>query len=232
MTDAAPGPSATAAEICEWACRTFELRLAFAFSGTEDVAVIELLAQTGRPFQVFTLDTFRLHDETRTYLERVEDHYDLRIRRVAPSQEDVDELIATDGYDGLYLSVDQRKRCCHVRKVAPLRRAMAQMELSAWMTGQRRDQSGSRAALAAVEHDAANRGLVKVNPLVDWTHDDVWAWLADRGVPTNPLHERGFSSIGCAPCTRPIQPGDDLRAGRWWWEQGGSAECGIHAPKS
>ncbi len=228
---ASPPTGASPAQICEWALQTYGDRVAFAFSGAEDVVVIDLLARTGRPFQVFTLDTFRLHDETRAYLERVEDHYDLRIRRMAPSQDDLNELIAGDGYDGLYLSVEQRKRCCHVRKVAPLRRAVTKLGLSAWITGQRRDQADSRTGLTVVAPDPANGGLTKINPLAQWRHDDVWSWLREHSVPGNPLHDRGFASIGCAPCTRPIKPGDDLRAGRWWWEQGAAAECGIHTDK-
>ena len=210
--------------------------MAFAFSGAEDVMVIDLLARTGRPFQVFTLDTFRLHDETRAFLDAVEAHYDIRIRRIAPAQAELDALVGTDGYDGFYLSVEHRHRCCHARKVAPLRRALAELGpgglgLDAWMTGQRRDQAGSRADLAVVERDDANGGLVKINPLAGVTHDHVQAWLRDNAVPTNPLHDKGYASIGCAPCTRPIKPGDDIRAGRWWWEQGADAECGIHSPK-
>lgn len=227
-----PPPGASPPEICLWAAREFGDRAAFAFSGAEDVAVIDMLAAAGRPPRVFTLDTFRLHDETRSYLERVEAHYDLRIQRVAPTQADLDRLVAADGYDGLYLSIDHRKRCCHARKVAPLRRTLSELGLSAWITGQRRDQASSRTELQVVEADAANGGLLKINPMADWSYDEVWDWLREHGVPTNPLHEQGFASIGCAPCTRALGPGDDLRAGRWWWEDGAAAECGIHAPKT
>ncbi len=221
-----PAPDATPLQVCEWTLQTYGDRIAFAFSGAEDVVVIDLLSRTGLPFSVFTLDTFRLHDETRTFLETVEDRYQLRIRRAAPSQADLNELVATDGYDGLFLSVEQRKRCCHVRKVAPLRRQLA--GLDGWITGQRRDQATTRTALEAVERDESNGGVIKINPLATWGYDDVWRWIRENAVPVNPLHDRGFSSIGCSPCTRAIQPGADQRSGRWWWEQGDAAECGIH----
>ena len=221
---------ADAQDICAWALETFGEQAAFAFSGAEDVVVIDLLARTGLPFSVFTLETHRLHDETYDLLRRVEDNYDLQIELVRPRAQEVDALVARGGYDGMFGSIEARKDCCRVRKVEPLRRRLASGD--AWLTGLRRDQAVTRAALAVVEWDTDSGGLVKVNPLAAWSHEHVWTWIHEHDVPHNRLHDAGYASIGCVPCTRPISPGDDVRAGRWWWEDPGSRECGLHMDPS
>jgi phosphoadenosine phosphosulfate reductase len=193
--------------------------------GLEDQVVAHAIFRAGLPIEVVTLDTGRLFPETYDLWARTEETYGRRIRAFAPKAEDVEELVADQGVNGFRYSVEMRKACCHVRKVAPLRRALAGATL--WLTGLRADQSHDRATITFAGHDAAH-GLLKVNPLLDWTRARAAAYAAENGVPTNPLHERGFLSIGCAPCTRAVMPGEPERAGRWWWETENSKECGLH----
>lgn len=193
--------------------------------GLEDQAILHAAAQAARGIDVFTLDTGRLFPETLETLDRSEQRYGLRVRVVAPEAGDVEALVARDGMFGFRLSVEARKACCDVRKVRPLRRALA--GASAWITGLRRGQAAGRAAVPFAAWDAAH-GLIKVNPLADWTLERLETYLAANDVPVNPLHARGFASIGCQPCTRALKPGEDLRAGRWWWEQEDGKECGLH----
>jgi phosphoadenosine phosphosulfate reductase len=201
-------------------------RVAFSTSlGLEDQAILHAAAEIARSIDVFTLDTGRLFPETLETLDRSETRYGLRIRVVAPEAGDVEALVARDGVFGFRLSVEGRKACCDVRKVRPLRRALA--GASAWITGLRRGQAASRAVVPFAAWDAEH-GLVKVNPLADWTLERLEAYLAANDVPVNPLHLRGFASIGCQPCTRALKPGEDLRAGRWWWELEDGKECGLH----
>lgn len=204
--------------------------LAISWSGAEDVLLIEYAAQTGRPFHVFTLDTGRLHPETYQLVERVEKRYALRVEVVFPSAPAVEDLVRRKGLFSFL--VDGHAECCAIRKVEPLRRKLG--ALSAWMTGQRRDQSpGTRSDVPLVQLDATFRGagggpLVKWNPLAHTTSSEVWAAIRAFDVPYNALHERGFVSIGCEPCTRPILPGQHEREGRWWWEEATHKECGLH----
>jgi phosphoadenosine phosphosulfate reductase len=193
--------------------------------GAEDMVLTDLIAKHAPTIGIFTLDTGRLHAESYRLLQQITDQYDLRIRVVYPSGEALEHLVAAHGINGFFESVENRKACCQVRKVEPLRRALAGKR--AWITGLRRLQSVTRARLPLQEHDAAN-GLEKFNPLAEWREQEVWAYLRFHGVPYNALHERGFPSIGCEPCTRAITPGEDIRAGRWWWEQPGGKECGLH----
>ncbi|MCA9707165.1 MAG: phosphoadenylyl-sulfate reductase [Myxococcales bacterium] len=204
--------------------------IALSFSGAEDVLLIELAKQTRRPFRVFCLDTGRLHPETHRFIRRVEEHYELRVHVRAPQARAVEDLGARRGLFSFY--DDGHAECCGIRKVEPLRRQLA--TLTGWITGQRRDQSpGTRASVPVVELDGAHPGLdgrpvVKWNPLAARTSVDVWDAIRAFEVPHNPLHERGFVSIGCEPCTRPILPGQHEREGRWWWEQADKKECGLH----
>jgi phosphoadenosine phosphosulfate reductase len=191
----------------------------------EDMVLTDLILKDGLPIGIFSLDTGRLHDETLAMLGAVKRHYGYDIAVYRPDPAAVDAYVAAHGLNGFYDGVEQRKACCHVRKVEPLGRALAGR--SAWVTGQRRAQSTTRAELAVEEFDAAH-GIAKFNPLAAWSEDDVWTYLRAQGVPTNALHEQGYPSIGCAPCTRAIQPGEDIRAGRWWWENPDSKECGLH----
>lgn len=202
---------------------------AIAFSGAEDVLVLEYARQTGRPFRVFTLDTGRLHPETYRYLDEVERHFALRIEVLCPDAGAVEALVREKGLFSFLR--DGHAECCGIRKVAPLRRHLA--TLTAWITGQRRDQGATRTELPEAQDDPAFRGrggavLRKYNPLAGMALADAWTAIRALGLPWNPLHGRGFVSIGCEPCTRPVLPGQHEREGRWWWEQAEHKECGLH----
>jgi phosphoadenosine phosphosulfate reductase len=200
--------------------------VAFASSlGAEDMVVTDAILTAGLPIAIFTLDTGRLPRETLDLLERLRRHYSRAIEVVRPDADAVARYVAAHGLNAFYESAELRKSCCHVRKVQPLARALAGRD--AWITGLRRTQSATRSDLPQREFDAAH-GLVKFNPLADWSEAQVWAYVRERGVPYNALHDRGYPSIGCDPCTRAIRPGEDIRAGRWWWESRDGKECGIH----
>lgn len=206
--------------------RTVKGRITFSTSlGLEDQAILHAIASSGAAIDVFTLDTGRHFPETLETLAASEQRYGIRIRVVAPDAKEVEELVARDGIFGFRLAVENRKACCEVRKVRPLKRALA--GAAGWVTGLRRDQSAGRAAVPFAAWDADHR-LVKVNPIADWTLAQLEAYVAANKVPVNPLHARGFPSIGCQPCTRAIKPGEDIRAGRWWWENEDGKECGLH----
>ena len=193
--------------------------------GAESMVLTDLIFTQLPEIDVFTLDTGRLHEETYTLLDRLEGRYGRRVRTVHPQAADLESYVSTHGINGFLNGVPQRQACCHVRKILPFRHAVA--GFGAWITGLRRDQSAARASAQPVEFDAST-GLYKIAPLLDWTPDDVWTYIRARRLPYTPLHDRGFPSIGCAPCTRAVQPGEDARAGRWWWEQGANRECGLH----
>lgn len=218
---------ATAEEILSRAAQEFDGRIALASSlGMEDQVVTHMAADLGLRLPVFTLDTGRLFPETYDLIARTEARYGLRMRVFVPEAADVERLVSEQGINGFRDNVAARRRCCEVRKLVPLCRALA--GLDAWVTGLRRGQSLARGAVEPFERDDAN-GLVKVNPLWDWTEDGVRAYVAEHGVPVSPLHDRGFASIGCAPCTRAVAPDGDPRSGRWWWERDDHRECGLHA---
>ncbi len=191
----------------------------------EDMVLTDMIVRGDLPIAIFTLDTGRLHQETLEMVGRIDAVYGYRIALYRPQDEAVDAYVREHGLNAFYDSVELRRECCRIRKVEPLRRALAGQR--AWLTGQRRAQSSTRAELAPQEHDAAH-GIAKFNPLADWSEQDVWRYIRSRGVPYNPLHDKGYPSIGCEPCTRAVRPGEDLRAGRWWWEQADSKECGLH----
>ncbi len=191
----------------------------------EDMVLTDLILRTGLPITIFTLDTGRLHQETLAMLTRIHVTYGYEVAVFHPQPAAVDDYVTRYGRDAFYDSVELRKQCCHIRKVEPLQRAL--VDKQAWITGQRRAQSTTRTALAVQEHDAVHQ-LAKFNPLADWSEQDVWHYVRSHAVPVNPLHEKGYPSIGCEPCTRAIQPGEDTRAGRWWWEDPQSKECGLH----
>ena len=201
-------------------------QVAFASSlGAEDMVLTEAIVRARVPVRVFTLDTGRLHAETLALIEAVRARYGLAIEVVRPQAEAVAAYVAAHGANAFYESVALRQRCCAIRKVEPLRRALTGAD--AWITGLRRAQSTTRTGLAAREHDAVH-GIVKLNPLADWSEAQVWSVIRARSIPYNPLHDKGYPSIGCEPCTRAIRPGEDVRAGRWWWESTDSRECGLH----
>jgi phosphoadenosine phosphosulfate reductase len=201
---------------------------AIAFSGAEDVLLIEYARQTGRKFRVFSLDTGRLHAETYRYFDRVEKHFQLRIEYLFPEAAAVERLVRAKGLFSFF--ADGHQECCGIRKVEPLKRMLA--TLDGWITGQRRDQSPTRGAVAQVQTDASFRGrngtLTKWNPLAEISGEDVWLAIRALELPYNELHQRGFTSIGCEPCTRPVLPHQHEREGRWWWEEATKKECGLH----
>jgi phosphoadenosine phosphosulfate reductase len=191
----------------------------------EDMVLTDLILRAKLPIGIFTLETGRLHQETLSMLDRIKETYGHDVAPYRPEPEAVEAYVRQNGLNAFYDSVDMRKECCRIRKVEPLNRALAGNK--AWVTGQRRAQSTTRAALDVEEHDEAH-GMTKFNPLADWSEEDVWHYIRSNNVPYNPLHDKGYPSIGCEPCTRAIQPGEDVRAGRWWWENPESRECGLH----
>jgi len=191
----------------------------------EDMVVTEVILRHKLGIEIFTLDTQRLHADTLNVIAAIRARYGYDVRVVHPDPEAVSEYVANFGRDAFYESQDLRRRCCHIRKVEPLNRALEGKK--AWITGQRRDQAVTRAELKTQEHDAA-RGIVKFNPLADWSESEVWETIRERDIPYNALHDQGYRSIGCAPCTRPTVAGEDVRAGRWWWEIREARECGLH----
>jgi len=214
-------------EIIELALGNFR-NMAISFRGAEDVVLIDMAKKTGKSFRVFTLDTGRLHPETYEFFDEVRNAYNVNIEAFFCSREAVEKLVSEKGF--LSFKRDGHKECCDVRKVEPLKRALK--ALDAWITGQRKDQSpGTRANVPVIQKDPTfgNGKLVKFNPLANWTSKQVWDYIRENGVPYNRLHEKGYVSIGCEPCTRPVLPGQHEREGRWWWEDAANKECGLHA---
>jgi len=215
-------------QIVNWVLERYGKDCALSFSGAEDVMLIDLAKTSGYPFSVFTLDTGRLHPETYEFIERVREHYDISIEVLFPEMVKVQNLVRNKGLFSFY--EDGHSECCAIRKVEPLGRALGKYR--AWLTGQRRDQSPTRNKVEIAQLDSAHQGpagpLLKLNPLATLSLQQVWTYLRERGVSYNPLHDRGFVSIGCAPCTRVVRPGEHERAGRWWWEDATKRECGLH----
>ena len=205
----------------------FAPKVTFATSlGEEDQVITDIIAKTAPGMEIFTLDTGRLFAETYDLMAKNQKKYpDLHFKIYYPDTRSVEEMVRTKGINLFYESVENRKLCCHVRKVVPLQRALAPMD--AWMVGLRRGQSETRSELEAVEWDQANQ-KVKFNPLFNWSLEQVREYIRKNKVDVSPLHAQGFVSIGCAPCTRAIKPGEDIRAGRWWWESSDQKECGLH----
>ncbi|MCX6368873.1 MAG: phosphoadenylyl-sulfate reductase [Armatimonadetes bacterium] len=201
------------------------LKLACSF-GAEDVVLLDLISQSKLPISVFVLDTGRLHQETYDLWAQLNQRYGIKIVAYTPQTEPLQQLLQLKGPGSFYHSIENRRECCQLRKVEPLSRALA--EVKGWITGQRREQSVTRGRLPKLEVDAAHGSIAKLNPLADWTEAQVWEYIHAHRVPYNKLHDQGFPSIGCAPCTRAIEPGEDLRAGRWWWENPEQKECGLH----
>ena len=193
--------------------------------GAEAMVLTDIIWNHVPQIDMFSIDTGRLHQETYDLLEKLELRYKRRVRLVYPDSQSLEQLIAAQGINGFYHSLEARVSCCGVRKIEPFKRAIA--GYSAWVTGVRREQSETRARGQAIEWDT-QYGLHKISPLLDWTEEQIWQYIHARQLPYNALHNRSYPSIGCQPCTRAIQPGESRRAGRWWWEQPESRECGLH----
>jgi len=219
--------SAPAEQVLAWAERRFGARAAIASSfGAEDVVLIDMARQHAPSVRLFTLDTGRLPPETYELIETLRKRYGLEVETYFPQRERVEALVSSQGYFSFRQSLEARKECCALRKVEPLKRALAGRQ--AWITGMRREQSVTRTGVETVEFDADHGGLAKLNPLTAWSAKQVWSYIQENGVPYNVLHDRGYPSIGCAPCTRAVKPYEDERAGRWWWESADKRECGLH----
>ncbi len=217
----------SAQTVIEWATKTFSSNLAIASSfSMEDVAVIDMAVTIQPDIRVFAIDTGRLNEETCECAEAVRKRYGLTIEWVFPRSEEVEALERTKGLYSFRDSSENRHDCCGIRKLEPLSRALH--GLQAWMTGMRREQGVTRLALEKIEKDLKHGGLIKVNPLVDWSQDQLLAYTMEKYLPVNRLYRSGYTSIGCAPCTRAVQSGEELRAGRWWWENPEHKECGLH----
>jgi phosphoadenosine phosphosulfate reductase len=222
--------AASAEEVLRWALERYHPRVAFASSfGAEDVVVLDMLARLRPDARVFTLDTGRLPEQTYEVIEALRTRYGLKIEVFFPQAAAIEKLERDKGLFSFRDNIENRKECCGIRKIEPLNRAMDGLE--AWVTGLRREQAITRGLLSKVEPDPARPGVVKINPLADWTETQVWDRIRERSIPYNALHDQGFPSIGCAPCTRAILPGEDIRAGRWWWERPEHKECGLHAAR-
>lgn len=229
MTDLSHKKIDAGRALLRWAAREFAPATFANSLGAEDMVLTDLIFRDALPIEVFTLDTGRLPNETYALLDAIAARYGARPRVLFPRSEAVEAYVTSHGVNGFYNSVELRQACCYIRKVEPLRRALAGKK--AWITGLRREQAVMREDLAVQSFDAAN-GLMKFNPLIDWSHDEVWAYIRTHAVPYNALHDRGYASIGCAPCTRAVALGEDVRAGRWWWERAATKECGLHSGKA
>jgi phosphoadenosine phosphosulfate reductase len=205
-------------------------KIALSFSGAEDVVLVDMLSKlTDKPL-IFTLDTGRLHAETYQYLEAVRKHYNINLEFFTPNQASLQSFVTEKGLFSFY--EDGHTECCNIRKIEPLKRALS--GLDAWITGQRKDQSpNTRSGIPTVQVDPVFKGrqetLIKYNPLANWSSEDVWNYIQMMEIPFNPLHSKGFKSIGCEPCTKPTLPNQHEREGRWWWEEATKKECGLHA---
>jgi phosphoadenosine phosphosulfate reductase len=216
-------------EVLTWSIERFHPRLALScsFGDPEGMVLLDMMHRIESSSRVFVLDTGRLHQETHDLIDRIRDRYDKKVEVVLPDSGAVQKMVHEHGMNLFYESLQKRQLCCRLRKVDPIARFLA--DLDAYVTGLRRGQHLTRSEVRKVEVDRANGGILKVNPLVDWSGDDVWQYVRGHEIPVNRLHERGYPSVGCAPCTRAIQAGEDPRAGRWWWENPETKECGLHA---
>lgn len=220
-------PNATPADILKAGVENAQGKVSLACSfSVEDVVIIDIATKAGLPIGVFALDTGRLNEETYEVADAITERYRIKIDWFYPKHEEVEKLLREKGTFSFRESLENRHECCHIRKVEPLSRALR--GLGGWITGLRRAQSVTRTDLAPIEIDTLNGGMLKINPLLEWSDEELWAYAKEHGVPTNRLHRQGYPSIGCAPCTRPVQPGEHPRAGRWWWENPENKECGLH----
>jgi len=228
FVESGQGESLDPQQLLTWALKTFapKIALSCSFGAPEGLVLLDMMHRIDPAARVFVLDTGRLPQATYDLIDRVRDRYDKRVEVIFPEARAVETMVQTKGMNLFYESIENRQLCCRLRKVEPLNRYLA--GLDAWVTGLRRDQGVTREDTAKVQIDAQHGGIVKVNPIADWTHDQVQGYVRQHNVPTNRLHAEGYPSVGCDPCSRAIKPGDDPRAGRWWWESPETRECGIH----
>ena len=216
----------SAEEVIKWFLQDFDGKVAFSTSlGAEDQIITQMIASIDTSAHIFTLDTGRLFPESYDLIDLTTKKYGINIRIMFPDATRVEEMVNSHGINLFYDSIESRKLCCHIRKIEPLKRAF--QGLDAWICGLRREQSVTRKDMQMVEWDEGNK-LIKINPLIDWTEEQIWAFIKQHHIPYNKLHDKGFPSIGCQPCTRAITAGEDVRAGRWWWENPETKECGLH----
>lgn len=218
----------SAMEVLKWAINAYAPKIALASSfGAEDVILIDMMVKINKEkAKIFTLDTGRLNQETYDVMDAIRKKYDIQIEVYFPEQRETEEMVKIKGMNLMYESVENRKLCCEIRKVHPLNRALS--KLDGWITGLRREQAITRANIYKLEIDSSHGNIVKINPLADWTNEMIWDYIHKNNVPYNKLHDSGYPSIGCEPCTRAVHSGEDPRAGRWWWENATQKECGLH----
>lgn len=213
-------------EVLDYFVSHFTDKIGFASSfGIEDQVITQKLFSLKKKIKIFTLDTGRLFPETYELIDKTRSRYKLDIDIYFPNSFEVEEMVNSKGINLFYEGIENRKLCCGIRKIKPLRRALSTLDV--WISGLRREQSPTRSDMKLVEWDESN-ALIKVNPLIEWTEKDCWDYVKKNNIPYNTLHDKGFLSIGCQPCTRAIEKGEDIRAGRWWWEDPESKECGLH----
>lgn len=216
----------TAQEILEYFLKEYNHKIALSSSfGAEDQVLTHMILNIDKDTKIFTLDTGRLPYETYSVMDNTNLKYGIKVNVYFPDANEVEELYKTQGINGFYESIENRKKCCFVRKIKPLQRALKGLEV--WITGLRASQSVTREQMQLVEYDEVNN-VIKLNPLLTWNEQDVWDFIKTNKVPYNKLHDQGYPSIGCAPCTRAVKEGDDIRSGRWWWENPEHKECGLH----
>lgn len=218
----------TPQEVLKWSLDNLHPRIAMASSfGAEDVVVIDMIMKINPKARIFTLDTGRLNQETYDIMDEIRKKYDMNIEVMFPDQNEIEQMVRVNGMNLFYHSIGNRKLCCGLRKVHPLNRMLS--TLDGWITGLRADQTEVRLKANRIEFDEQHNGIIKINPIIEWTWEQTWDYIQKNNIPYNKLHDRGFPSIGCEPCTRAIKPGEPLRAGRWWWESDSQKECGLHA---
>ncbi len=215
-------------DILTWAVKNYHPRLVLSasFGAPEGMVLLDMMHRIEPESRVFVLDTGRLHGATHDLIDRIRDRYDKRIEVIFPRAQDVEQMVREKGMNHFYETLENRRLCCRIRKVEPMQRYLR--DFDAYVTGLRRDQSVTRRDTPKIELDVGNGGLVKINPIADWTHERVMEYVGEQRVPINRLHSKGYPSVGCEPCTRAIGLGDDPRAGRWWWENEDTRECGLH----
>lgn len=214
-------------ELLQRYIKEHEDKIALASSlSIEDQMLTDIIVKINPAVKIFTIDTGRLHEETYKVIDQTNQKYNINIEVYFPDKDKVEKLITNKGNFSFYESVENRKECCAIRKIEPLKRALSGLDI--WITGLRREQSVTRTNLKTAEFDDGNR-MIKLSPLLDWSESQVWDYIHEHNVPYNSLYKKGFTSIGCAPCTRAIKEGDDIRSGRWWWENPDTKECGLHS---